>query len=65
MRGSLGAEVARIGPGLKGVSVSTKQCLLAMSVSDALKVPRECFVIVPGNHDIALNDYRPTDYPMK
>ncbi|MEY9357726.1 putative MPP superfamily phosphohydrolase [Bradyrhizobium yuanmingense] len=32
------------------------------ALSDALKVPKECFVIVPGNHDIALNDYRPTDY---
>jgi len=32
------------------------------ALSDALKVPKECFVIVPGNHDIALQDYRPSDY---
>jgi predicted MPP superfamily phosphohydrolase len=31
-------------------------------LSEALKVPTECFVIVPGNHDIALQDYTPTDY---
>lgn len=27
-----------------------------------LKVPKECFVIVPGNHDIALQSYTATDY---
>ena len=32
------------------------------SLSQALRVPKECFVIVPGNHDIALQDYRPIDY---
>jgi predicted MPP superfamily phosphohydrolase len=32
------------------------------SLSEALKVPRECFIIVPGNHDIALQDYTPSDY---
>ncbi|MET4390098.1 putative MPP superfamily phosphohydrolase [Bradyrhizobium sp. F1.4.3] len=32
------------------------------ALSDALKVPKECFVIVPGNHDIALQNYAPTDY---
>jgi predicted MPP superfamily phosphohydrolase len=32
------------------------------SLSEALQVPKECFVIVPGNHDIALQDYTPTDY---
>ena len=32
------------------------------SLSQSLKVPKECFVIVPGNHDIALQDYRPSDY---
>lgn len=32
------------------------------ALSEALKVPKECFVIVPGNHDIALQDYTPTDY---
>jgi DNA repair exonuclease SbcCD nuclease subunit len=32
------------------------------SLSRALKVPNECFVIVPGNHDIALQDYTPIDY---
>jgi predicted MPP superfamily phosphohydrolase len=32
------------------------------ALSDALKVPQECFVIVPGNHDIALQNFAPTDY---
>jgi 3',5'-cyclic AMP phosphodiesterase CpdA len=31
-------------------------------LSTRLKVPRECFVIVPGNHDIALKKFRPQDY---
>jgi DNA repair exonuclease SbcCD nuclease subunit len=32
------------------------------ALSEALKVPKECFVIVPGNHDIALQNITPTDY---
>ena len=32
------------------------------SLSQALKVPKECFVIVPGNHDIALQAFTPSDY---
>jgi predicted MPP superfamily phosphohydrolase len=32
------------------------------ALSDALKVPKECFVIVPGNHDISLQNFAPTDY---
>jgi len=32
------------------------------NISDQLGVPKECFVIVPGNHDIALKKFRPLDY---
>jgi predicted phosphodiesterase len=32
------------------------------ALSKALKVPEECFVIVPGNHDIALQNFTSADY---
>jgi 3',5'-cyclic AMP phosphodiesterase CpdA len=32
------------------------------ALSDRLRVPREQFVIVPGNHDIALKNFTPFDY---
>jgi 3',5'-cyclic AMP phosphodiesterase CpdA len=32
------------------------------ALSEALKVPKECFIIVPGNHDLALQNFAPTDY---
>lgn len=31
-------------------------------LSNTLHVPKECFIIVPGNHDIALRKIRPLDY---
>lgn len=32
------------------------------ALSTQLHVPPECFIIVPGNHDIALRKFRPLDY---
>jgi DNA repair exonuclease SbcCD nuclease subunit len=33
-----------------------------VALSERLRVPRENFVLVPGNHDIALKKWRPQDY---
>jgi 3',5'-cyclic AMP phosphodiesterase CpdA len=33
-----------------------------VQLSTRLKVPRECFVLVPGNHDVALQKWKPQDY---
>lgn len=32
------------------------------ALSERLRVPPECFVVVPGNHDIPLKKFRPIDY---
>ena len=32
------------------------------ALSGKLRVPPECFVVVPGNHDIPLKKFRPIDY---
>jgi len=36
-------------------------CFLT-DLADTLDIPRECFIIVPGNHDIALKSFKPQNY---